>query len=177
MKVCFVNNKLQLIKLVVSLWCVSTQRPVRWKSESVTRLWGLCCVFLLNRARCFRDHTLRHAHLHGLSVHAAVHRGVCLHLQESFLQQEERHHLGERSCSGEWGFFLTEVHDGRFFTCSGWVNLRFGWKFKMRCVVCGVCRPPRRLSVPCPVWECGSQEPWCLQTWPQPRECSFSQCH
>lgn len=66
------------------------------------------CVFLPNRTRPFRDHPLRHSHLHGLSVRAAVHRGVHLHLQESFLQQEERHHLGEWSRTGERGFSLTQ---------------------------------------------------------------------
>lgn len=30
----------------------------------------------------------------------------------------------------EWGFSRTEVHDGRFFTSSGWVKQRFGWNFK-----------------------------------------------
>lgn len=161
----------QLTLLIMRFWCFSAQWHVRsalWEFTSL--LMSAFPVSLPNRAGSLRHHALLHPHLHGLGVHAALHRGVCLHLQESFFQQEERHHLGERSRTSEWGFPLTELHDGRFYTPSLWVNLSFGWQFKTFSVF-NFFISSSRLSVRCPVWECGSQEPQCSQTWPRPREC------
>lgn len=107
-----------LTPAVPSVGCVPTRR----RGPSEIRDFTSSVFYLLNRTGCIRDHPLRRTHLHGHGVHAALHRGVYLHLQEGVLQQEEPYHLGEWRRPGEPAGPLTQVHHGGSFTLSGLVN-------------------------------------------------------